>query len=161
MNVNVDTNLCQTMRTDLSDQNAGISCLTRSNKQSTSLDNLDKDKKKKDNVYQVPREVPHVSGTSAKLYERSIKKCPSTPDLIFTTDYNSRYPIMEKQLKKTCLTDQMKKYQKCTGHKSGETPKEESEKDESVVRRRPRKTVQKMRPKSEVRESREETSQLY
>ena len=112
MNVNVDTNLCQTMRTDLSDQNAGISCLTRSNKQSTSLDNLDKDKKKKVHVYQVPRKVPKVSGTSAKHNERSIKKCPSTPDLIFTMEYNSRYPTMEKHLKKTCLTDQMKKYQK-------------------------------------------------
>ena len=95
-----------------------------SNKQSTSLDNHDQDKKKKDDVYKVPRQVPNVSGTSDRHTERSIKRCPSTPDLIFTTEYNSRYPMMEKQLKKTCLTDQMKKYQKYTGHKSEETQKQ-------------------------------------
>ena len=62
--------------------------------------------------------------------------------------------MMNKQLKKTCLTDQIKKYQKNTEHKSGETQKETSEKDEFIVKRRPRKPVQKIRPKSEVRESR-------
>ena len=58
------------------------------------------------------------------------------------------------ELKKTCLTEEMKKYQKYTGHSEEEIRRESAEKENSgaVVRRRPRKTIQKIRPMSEVRE---------
>ena len=62
--------------------------------------------------------------------------------------------IQNMDLKKTGLTEKMNKYEKYTGQIAGQTQRKEN--SETVVRRRPRKTIQKIRPKSEVRESREE-----
>ena len=66
--------------------------------------------------------------------------------------------MMEKtipniELKKTSLTEEMKKYQKYTGQREVEIQNESAQKENSeAVVRRPRKTIQKIRPKSEVRE---------
>ena len=57
--------------------------------------------------------------------------------------------IPNPEMKKTCLTEQMKKYEEYTGQCAV------VENNEVIVRRRPRKT-QKTRPKSEVREKTEE-----
>ena len=62
--------------------------------------------------------------------------------------------IPNMHLKKTGLTELINKYQKYTGQSAGQTQRPET--SETVVRRRPRKTIQKIRPKSEVRESKEE-----
>ena len=63
--------------------------------------------------------------------------------------------IPSTELKKTCLIEEMKKYQKYTGQCGGHGQRQEN--NEVVVRRRPKKT-QKIRPKSEVREKTEEDS---
>ena len=66
-------------------------------------------------------------------------------------------PNMQVMVKKRCLTEQMNKYQKYTGQSAGQKHREAAEKEncETVVRRRTRKTNQKIRPKSEVREKSE------
>ena len=62
--------------------------------------------------------------------------------------------IPNMHLKKRGKTEQMNKYQKYTGQSAGQTQTQDNA--ETFVRRRPRKTIQKIRPKSEVREREEE-----
>ena len=95
-----------------------------------------------------------VPRSETNYVDERIKKWPSTPNLNIDSENNWRYLMMEKtlpntEMKKTCLTEQMKKYEEYPGQCAV------VENNEVIVRRRPRKT-QKTRPKSEVREKTEE-----
>jgi hypothetical protein len=142
------------------DQQKKSPCQIRScAKLSTSLENLEQPKPSGDRLYCAQEPVCKVPRSYLRHREGFTKKWPSTPNLNTSSEQNWRYWMMEKtipnmHLKKTGLTEQMNKYQKYSGQSAGQTQRQEN--SETVVRRRPRKTIQKIRPKSEVRERKEE-----
>ena len=121
-------------------------CLGRSyNKLSTSLEHLGQHK------YEAQGHMAKVPKSCVRHSEKTIKTCTSTPDLTISNTKNWRYWMMEKTVPRT---EHIKKYQKYRVHTEEERQRESAEKENSdaIVRRRPRKTIQKIRPKSEVRE---------